>query len=326
MISVVTPFYNTAPYLGACIESVLAQTFTDFEYILVNNRSTDGADAIARRYAALDSRIRVVDNERFVSQVQNYNGALRQVSRGSRYCKVVQADDWLHPDCLRSMAEVAERNPRVALVSAYNMLGDDVYLTGLPVRQEVFAGRDVCRLFFLRNVYVFGSPTAVMMRSDVVRARHDFYRTDCPFEDADIGFQLLQDNDFAFVHQVLTYTRRDHESLMTKIETYHSGLLTRLLMLRRYGHAFLDDAEYAACWREVSGRYRRKLGESAVRLREADFWQFQRTALASEGLTLNQLSIAGHAALYVLSVLLNPLQSTQRVFERATRATRIVTF
>ena len=57
LVSVLTPFYNTAPYLAECIESVLAQTRGDFEYLLVDNCSTDGSDDIAAGYAARDPRI-----------------------------------------------------------------------------------------------------------------------------------------------------------------------------------------------------------------------------------------------------------------------------
>src|SRR6185503_16132381 len=93
LVSVVTPFYNTAPYLAGCIESVLAQTHRDFEYLLVNNKSTDGSREIAARYSAQDSRLRVIDNPAFVGQVENYNGALAHISPASRYVKIVQADD-----------------------------------------------------------------------------------------------------------------------------------------------------------------------------------------------------------------------------------------
>ena len=62
LVSVVTPFYNTAAYLEECIESVLAQTYRDFEYLLVNNKSTDGSREIAARYAAKDPRLRLLDN------------------------------------------------------------------------------------------------------------------------------------------------------------------------------------------------------------------------------------------------------------------------
>src|SRR5690349_20709890 len=94
-VSVVTHFYNTAAYLEQCIESVLNQSYQNFEYILVNNCSTDGSAAVAHRYAVLDSRLRVLKPARFLTQMQNYNYSLRQISAKSRYCKIVQADDWL---------------------------------------------------------------------------------------------------------------------------------------------------------------------------------------------------------------------------------------
>src|SRR5215470_11110782 len=96
-VSVVTPFYNTAAYLEECIESVLAQTHDSFEYLLVNNASTDGSREIAARYAARDSRIRLDDNEQLVDQVANYNGAIDRISGESKYVKIVQADDAIDP-------------------------------------------------------------------------------------------------------------------------------------------------------------------------------------------------------------------------------------
>src|SRR5262245_49195446 len=99
-VSVVTPFYNTADYIAECIESVLGQTHRRFEYLLVDNHSTDGSADIARRYAARDERIRVIRNTEFLAQVPNYNNALLHISADSRYCKVVQADDALFPRCL----------------------------------------------------------------------------------------------------------------------------------------------------------------------------------------------------------------------------------
>ena len=57
MISVLTPVYNGERYLAECIESVRAQTFTDWEYIIVDNCSEDGSADLAERYAATDERI-----------------------------------------------------------------------------------------------------------------------------------------------------------------------------------------------------------------------------------------------------------------------------
>src|SRR5262245_47486686 len=96
-VSVVTPFYNTERYLEECIRSVLGQTYTEFEYLLVDNWSTDRSREIAADYARQDARIRLVRNPVFVGQVENYNGALAQIAPESSYCKLVQADDWLYP-------------------------------------------------------------------------------------------------------------------------------------------------------------------------------------------------------------------------------------
>ena len=58
LVSIITPFYNTEQYIAECIESVLAQTYAHWEYILVNNQSTDASRTIAEQYARKDSRIR----------------------------------------------------------------------------------------------------------------------------------------------------------------------------------------------------------------------------------------------------------------------------
>jgi len=61
LVSIITPFYNTERYLAECIESVLAQTYRNWEYILVNNQSTDISRSIAEHYVAIDARLRLID-------------------------------------------------------------------------------------------------------------------------------------------------------------------------------------------------------------------------------------------------------------------------
>ena len=97
LVSVVTPFYNTEGYLSECIESVLKQSYDNFEYILSNNCSTDRSSEIAEEYAKQDHRVRLISNGEFLDQVKNYNRALRYISPQSKYCKIVQADDWIIP-------------------------------------------------------------------------------------------------------------------------------------------------------------------------------------------------------------------------------------
>ena len=66
LVSVVTPVYNGAAFVSECIESVLAQTYENWEYVIVDNCSTDGTAEIAAGYASSDPRIRLVANDRFL--------------------------------------------------------------------------------------------------------------------------------------------------------------------------------------------------------------------------------------------------------------------
>ena len=80
--------YNAEQYLEECILSVLRQTYEDWEYIIVNNCSTDKSLIIANKYAAKEKRIRIIDNIEFLTAIQNQNYALKQISRKSKYCKI----------------------------------------------------------------------------------------------------------------------------------------------------------------------------------------------------------------------------------------------
>ena len=66
LVTVLTPVYNGEKYLTECIESVLAQTYANWEYYILNNRRTDRTLKIAESYAAKDARVRVVTTERFL--------------------------------------------------------------------------------------------------------------------------------------------------------------------------------------------------------------------------------------------------------------------
>src|SRR5690242_3214186 len=77
LVSIVTPVYNGARYLSECIETVLSQTYPHWEYIIVDNCSTDGSAEIARQYAAKYPRIRVFENPQFLRALPNHNAALR---------------------------------------------------------------------------------------------------------------------------------------------------------------------------------------------------------------------------------------------------------
>src|SRR6266567_1415436 len=132
LVSVVVPVYNEVEYLGECLESILAQTYSNWNCVVVDNCSTDGSGEIAARYAAKDPRIRVHSNREFLRAVPNYNVAWRQISLECKYAKMVFSDDWIFPECLERMVAVAEEHPTVGIVGAYGLQGKQVMWIGLP--------------------------------------------------------------------------------------------------------------------------------------------------------------------------------------------------
>ena len=284
-VSFVTPFFNTEKYLAECIESVLRQTYRNWDYVLVNNRSTDGSVRIAENYAKqFPERVRIEHNPEFISQVQNYNHALRLISPESRYCKVVQADDWLFPECVKSMVEVAEAHPTVGIVAAYELEGDRVGLDGLLYPSPAVPGRDICRFYFLEGKYLFGTPTSLLLRSELVRSRDPFYDERlAPFEDGHACFELLKTWDFGFAHQVLTYSRRDNESILSRARPFNLELLIRLSMLVAHGRNFLDAQEFDRCLRDAERNYFHYLAKCACarHRKSSEFWEYHRNGLAA---------------------------------------------
>ena len=205
LVSVVTPVYNGAKYLVECIESVLSQTYQNWEYIIVNNCSTDATLEIAEKYAASERRIRVVTNSSFVNVIENHNIGFRLISKESAYCKIVCADDWIYPECLSRMVEVGEKHPSAAVIGAYVVSSRGVTLAGLPVGKSIFSGYDVCRSHLFGGPEVMGAPSAVLYRSEVIRKREDFFPGTAPSADAAVYYEILRDWDFGFVHQILSF-------------------------------------------------------------------------------------------------------------------------
>jgi glycosyltransferase involved in cell wall biosynthesis len=247
IVSVLTPVYNGAEYLAECIESVLAQTYPNFEYVIADNASSDDSLRIARAHEERDRRVRVVAYDEHLSNHHaHWNRTLRLLASDPAYVKVVHADDWLFPQCLELMVDVAERNSSVGLVGAYRLDEARVNLDGLPPSTTVVAGRDVARSFMLGGPlpFLFGSPTSLLIRADLVRERDHFYNEGNMHADNEACLDVLSESDFGFVHQVLTYTRRHNEAVTSRTRRIGTFLPSDLDVLQRWGHVFLSQDEY----------------------------------------------------------------------------------
>jgi glycosyltransferase involved in cell wall biosynthesis len=309
LVSVVTPVYNGEEFLPQCIESVLAQTYRNWDFTLVNNCSTDGTLRICEKYAALDPRIRVITNSSFLKIIENHNRAVSCLSPQAKYCKVLFADDWLFPNCLQELVANAEQNPSVGLVSSYALAGDRVLWTGLPFPSHVVKGREICRRKLAGGIDVFGTPSAQLIRAELVRKRGKLYNESNLHADTEACLNVLQESDFGFVHQVLSYSRPRPNSNDTFARSFDSHILGMLAIFLRYGPTYLDQDEYRHYLRKRLKEYHRVLARNVLRCRSAEFWRYHSETLSACGAKIDWLQLAASLPHEVIAMLRHPIRS-----------------
>ena len=111
-ISVIVPVYNTEKYLRRCVDSILAQSFTDFELILVDDGSSDNCGVICDEYAEKDSRVRVIHQEN--AKLSAARNAGLEIAQGE-WIAFIDPDDWIHKDYLRLLLSAADKDTDVVV-------------------------------------------------------------------------------------------------------------------------------------------------------------------------------------------------------------------
>lgn len=314
--SVVTPVHNTEAYLAECIESVIGQSYENFEYLIVDNASTDRSGEIAAEYAARDKRIRVIKTGRLLSQLQNFNFTLEQASPQAKYVKMVQADDWVFPNCVEEMVALAEAHTNVGIVSSYRMREAAVHGVGLHPTRNVVSGREICRMHLVDRVFMFGSPTTVMYRGELVRTRQPFFNEGRLHADTEAAYEILQDRDFGFVHQILSFSRMQENSISGGVRGFAPDELDRLITVKRYAGLYLSEDERQQVTTSALAEYYDALARSALVSADPKFWEYHRAGLETIGETIETPRVALHMFRVVGHLALSPLNLMRRFRHR----------
>jgi len=159
------------------------------------------------------------------------------------------------------MVALGEEHPTVGLISSYSWRGEQLLCLGLPHDISVLPGSEACRLHLLEPIFLFGSPTTVMYRSDLVRSREPFYEVGRLHEDTEACFELLSGCDFGFVHQVLSYRSVDAASITGSVSDLLSRELDHLIIVMRFARAYLDEDDAAAVRTRTLRDYYRRVGQ-----------------------------------------------------------------
>ena len=237
-VTVIVPNYNHEAFLEQRLRSVLAQTYTDLEVLYLDDASTDGSNAVARRFEK-DPRLRLILNQtNSGSPFKQWNKGIRE-ARGE-YIWIAESDDYADPRLLETLVAELERNPQVGLAYCQSLVVDaenttlfrlDKWTDELDaVRWQqnfVNRGRDECRDYLVVKNTIQNA-SAVVFRKKVYEAAggaDESYRT-CA--DWLLWAKMLMGSDVAFVAQTFNYFRRhsasvigqNHTSLVGPMESY----------------------------------------------------------------------------------------------------------
>jgi glycosyltransferase involved in cell wall biosynthesis len=315
-VSIVTPVFNGEKYLRTCIESVLAQTYDNWDYTIVDNCSTDNSLAIARSYSERYPQVHVRSHTQHVGAIENHNRAFRSISPDAKYCKLVCADDWLYPECVTRLVALAERYPSVGVVASYSARTTGVPWSGLPLSKEVFAGREIGRLYLLGEISYFFVPSTVLYRASMVRAKDDFFPGSAPGADVDAVLNCLKESDLGFVHQILSFERVHDEATTVKIGKTHEQWLDALRTLIEFAPDFLTEAEQRRRVDEWLSVYFEKLAVGCVNLRGRQYWSLHRNGLSELGFSIYDRRLVRAVVEKVLDLVLNPKATAEKVGRR----------
>ncbi len=228
MISVIMLTYNREILVGRAIESILSQTYPDFEFIIVDNGSSDHSGEIADKYAGQDNRIRVIHRER------GNIGAGRNTgldTASGEYIAFVDDDDWAELDFLEFLLTLLEENQAdVAICGAADKVFDE---------KKIMSAEEALIELMWRKKYNMAFPTKLFRRELVQDLR---FPEEGAYDDIALMYRLLANAERVAYHGLPKYTFYRHESNNSAWTTNHSLLTPETL--DEYLHAYRTRTEW----------------------------------------------------------------------------------
>jgi hypothetical protein len=199
-VSVVMPVRNGGSYLEPAVASILGQTFTDFEFVIIDDGSTDSTAEVLRRFQAADTRVRVHHREQA--------GVVASLNRGcdlarAAYIARMDADDIAFPERLARQVEFLDRHPRVAVVGSAVVRID---ASGREIKRNTCPTSHPDIVAALREYVCFTHPS-VLVRAAALRAVGGYRRAYRDAEDYDLWLRLAERYELANLSDPLLYYR-----------------------------------------------------------------------------------------------------------------------
>ena len=264
-VTVLMAVHNGEPHLRAAVESVLAQTYPDFELLIVDDGSTDGSADVVRSYE--DRRIRLLENERNLGQIPSLNRALREAH--GEYVARLDHDDLCLPERLERQVEELDAEPSAALAGTWIDVVDEDGRLWATVRGDIATFVDFVAAILV-NQFPFGHPS-IMFRREIALELGGYDESLGAAEDLDLYRRLaLARHEVRVVRAPLVLYRR-HVEQMSQAKSHivaesdafgHERFIAELAPAAPAGALRLLLTGGEGLWRVVS---RPRAGHSAAR-------------------------------------------------------------
>lgn len=208
-VSVVMPVYNTEKYVREAIESILNQTFTDFELLIINDGSTDNSLSAIRSFN--DSRIRVINLEENRGNRVAANIGLREAK--GKYVVRMDSDDIALPDRIEAQVKFMEEHPEVGLSGGHlRFFGNKSDIWRFPLNREIINAS----LIFTPGV----SQGTSILRTEVYKKNNVYYneRGASYAEDLEYFLRLKKVTEFANIDKILIHYRRHEGNITSRLQ------------------------------------------------------------------------------------------------------------
>lgn len=274
LVSILMPVYNQEQYLSESIESILSQSFTDFEFIIINDACTDSSPVIMDKYADLDNRIKIIKNTNNLGLTKSLNIALKEAK--GKYLARQDGDDISYSNRLQKQFDFLEENTDVALVGikyiSININTGKRNCRDLPLKSEDM-------LNWIENAMV--PMTMVMGRKDIflevggynekIKYAQDYalyHAVSRKYQLANISEPMAE---ISFHDENITVNKRDEQrgyilyvlenaSSEMSFDEFYPECLNRAKKRQAFQDeiiAFFDTKEYSKCF-DLFNRYKDK--------------------------------------------------------------------
>jgi GT2 family glycosyltransferase len=239
-VDVVVPCYNYGHLLPACLESVLSQEGVETRVLIVDDASPDGSGRVAKRLAADDPRVEVLEHGVNQGHIRTYNDGLERVA--GDYVVLLSADDLLTPGALKRATDLMERHPQVGFTYGYSQYFDGDTIPPLRLtspKERVYSGADWIARRCRTATNIISSPEVVVRAS--LQREVGGYREDLPHSgDLEMWLRLAARADVGVITGVDQALYRVHPQSMSR--TDFAPAIADLRQRHRAFEVFFDTA------------------------------------------------------------------------------------